>query len=309
MVVPPRLKKGDTVALISPSSPLAADQPVEAVAAAVEKLGYRVWIGDSCRGAADCGYAAATAEVRVRDLHHAFSDPDINGIWCTRGGSTAWQLLPHLDFELIAANPKVFIGFSDITTLHMAFQQRCGFVTYHGPNANQTLKWNTNGAFSWRSLSGILETDASVLIENPEGEQIVGLCPGQAAGRLAGGNLSLVTASIGTPWQIEAKDRILFLEDVGEDVYALDRMLHQLKYSGVLDEAAGIVLGAFTNCGNTYDKEYGPGELMQNFFADYPKPILYNVRSAHCEPMVTLPMGRWCKIDGTERTMVLHDCP
>lgn len=305
MIVPPKLKKGDTIALISPSSPLAADQPVEAIAAAVEKLGYHTWIGESCRSSTSCGYAAAPAEVRVHDLHHAFSDPDINGIWCTRGGSTAWQLLPLLDEELIAANPKPFIGFSDITTLHMMFQQRCGFVTYHGPNANQTLDWGIEETFSKISLFKALEMDTDIVIENPKEEQIVGLCPGYAEGRLVGGNLSLITASVGTPWQIDARGKILYIEDVGEDVYSLDRMLHQLKYAGIFEEAAGVVLGTFTKCSNTYNKDYVPEELIRDFFGGWEKPTLYNVRSAHCDPMVTLPLGAWCKIDGTEGMMNL----
>ncbi len=296
MIVPPVLKKGDTIALISPSSPLPQDQPVEAIAAAIEKMGYRVWIGESCRGSAACGYAAAPAEVRVRDLHTAFSDPDIHGIWCTRGGSTAWQLLPLLDYELIRENPKPFIGFSDITTLHTAFRQKCGFVTYHGPNANQTLKWDSEEDFSWRSLSDALLMNGRLVVACPENEDIVVLRGGCAEGKLVGGNLSLVAASVGTPWQIEVEGSILFLEDVGEDVYSLDRMLHQLKYAGIFDRTNGVVLGAFTNCSNTYDKRYGPLELVREFFADYPKPVIYNVRSAHCEPMVTLPLGMYCRI-------------
>ena len=306
MKFPQRLKKGDTILLVSPSSPLSADQPVEEIAAAVEKLGFSVQIGDSCRASSTpCGYAAAPAEVRAADLNRGFADPEIAAIWCTRGGSTAWQLLPLLDYACIAAHPKPFIGFSDVTTLHLAIRQRCGFVTFHGPTANRIFGWKDD-PFSWQSLWAALEMEKCLPIENPPGEEIKALRPGRACGRLTGGNLSLVTTSWGTPWQIDAGNGILDLEDVGEDVYALEEMLWQLKYNGVLDSAAGLVFGDFTKCRNAYQEDYGPRALLEDFFAGWPKPVLYNVRSAHCRPMVTLPMGTMCTIDAGRRTMTVR---
>ena len=297
MRFPKKLEQGNTVLLVSLSSPLAADQPVEAIAAAVENLGFRVRIGESCRASPPSGYAAAPAEVRANDLNRGFADPSVDAIWCTRGGSTSWQLLPLLDYVCIAAHPKPFIGFSDVTTLHLAIQQRCGFVAFHGPTANRTLGWQDD-LFSWRSLRAALEMEECMPVENPAGEDIQVLRPGRACGRLTGGNLSLVATSLGTPWQIDAKNCILFLEDVGEDVYALEEMLWQLKCNGTLDAAAGLVFGAFTGCRNAYRGDYGPLEMIKDFFAGWPKPVLWNVRSAHCSPMVTLPMGTMCAIDG-----------
>ncbi|MBD5149795.1 MAG: LD-carboxypeptidase [Oscillibacter sp.] len=306
MKFPPRLKKGDTILLVSPSSPLSASQPVEEIAAAVEDLGFSVRIGDSCRASSTpSGYAAAAPELRAADLNRGFADPGIAAIWCTRGGSTAWQLLPLLDYACIAAHPKPFIGFSDVTTLHLAIQQRCGFVTFHGPTANGFFGQKAE-SFSWQSLWAALEMGKCLPIENPPGEEIKALRPGCACGRLTGGNLSLVTTSLGTPWQIDAGNCILYLEDVGEDVYALEEMLWQLKYNGVLDSAAGLVFGDFSNCRNAYREDYGPRALLEDFFAGWPKPILYNVRSAHCRPMVTLPMGTMCTIDAGQRTMTVH---
>lgn len=305
MIVPAKLKKGDTIALISPSSPLTEKEPVEKIAEKIEQLGYHARIGKSCNNSTEKGYAAADPSVRARDLEEAFSDPEIRAIWCVRGGSTAWQMLPFLDFDLIAKNPKPFIGFSDITTLHMAIQQKCDMVTYHGPTANRVLGWESEDDFSLRSLRAALDMDRELMIENPEDEPVLCMRPGCAEGTLTGGNLSLVTASLGTPWQVNAKNRILYLEDVGEAVYALDRMLYQLKYAGVFEEAAGVVLGAFTQCKNAYREGYGPEELLKDFFAGYDKPVLYNVRSAHCAPMVTLPMGANCRIDGQACTMKL----
>lgn len=304
MIFPPRLKKGALVTLVSPSSPLTADQPVEQIASAVEGLGFRVRIGASCRTSTPCGYAAAPAAVRATDINAAFADPEVGAVWCTRGGSTTWQLTSLLDYKLIAANPKPFIGFSDVTTLHLAIGRRCGLVTYHGPTANRTLGWGETDRFSWPSLLSALEMGNELALRNPPDEPIEALRSGCARGVLTGGNLSLVTASLGTPWQVDARGRILYLEDVGEAVYALERMLSQLQSAGVLEDAAGVLLGAFSKCRNAYREDYGPMELLRDFFADYPKPVLWNVRSAHCSPMVTLPLGAMCEIDGAARTAV-----
>lgn len=307
MKFPKRLQKGGTILLVSPSSPLPGGQPVEAIAAAVEKLGFQVKTGDSCRSSTPCGYAAAPAEVRATDLNAGFASSDIDAIWCTRGGETAWQVLPLLDYSCIAAHPKPFIGFSDVTTLHLAIQQRCHFVTFHGPTANRIFDW-ADDPFSWESLWAALEMGKCLEIINPPGEEIKRLRPGRACGRLTGGNLSLVTASLGTPWQINAQNCILYLEDVGEDIYQLDKMLCQLKYAGILDSAAGLVFGAFTRWRNAYRADYGPEELLKATFAGWHRPVLYNVRSAHCTPMVTLPMGASCEIDGGAGTMTVR-CP
>ena len=298
MVFPPSVKPGDTVMLVSPSSPLVKDQPVEELAQLVETLGFRVRVGASCHSSTARGYAAAPPEVRAADIHTGFADPSVRAVWCTRGGSTAWQLLPLLDYDLIRANPKPLIGFSDVTTLHLAVGQRCGLVTYHGPTANRVFGWREGDGFSWPSLCRALGEWEELAVENPPGEPIVALRPGQAEGRLTGGNLSLVAASLGTPWQVDARGKILFLEDVREGVYALERMLCQLRYAGILDRAAAVVFGPFTSCRNAYREDYGPLELLRDFFAEYPKPVIANVRSAHCMPMVTLPLGACCQVDG-----------
>ena len=297
MIFPPKPKKGDTILLVSPSSPLKAEEPIERIARAVEERGFRVRVGASCRGQTACGYAAASAAARARDINMAFADPAIKGIWCTRGGSTAARMLPLLDYELIRANPKPLLGFSDVTSLHMALQQRCGLVTYHGPTANRLLQFE-EGDWSWESLAAAMGMGEQLAVANPPEEAIAALRPGTACGELIGGNLSLVAASLGTPWEIDAAGRVLYLEDVGEAVYALERMLAQLMYAGVLDSAAAVVLGPFTSCRNAYREDYGPEALLRDFFADYPKPVIANVRSGHCMPMVTLPMGAWCRVDG-----------
>lgn len=292
--------------LTAPSSPLTEDQPVESIAAAVRRLGFRVRIGASCTAEhGPSGYAAAAPQVRACDINEGFADPSVDAIWCVRGGETAWQLLPYLDYAAIAAHPKPFIGFSDITTLHLAIQQRACLVTFHGPTANRALSWD-GGSFSWRSLRAAMDMKEALSIQNPPDEPIKALRPGKARGLLTGGNLSLVVQTMGTPEQIDSCGKILFLEDVGEEVYALERMLNQLLRSGVPERASGLVFGAFTSCPNARRPSYGPEELLRDLFHDWPKPVLFNIRSAHCRPMVTLPMGAVCSVDGCAGTMTVH---
>lgn len=303
MIFPPRLCPGDTVLLTAPSSPLTPDQPIGDIADAVEGLGFRVLIGNTCRAEATArGYTAAPPGARAADLNRAFQDPAVDAVWCVRGGSTAWQLLPLLDYRCIAANPKPFIGFSDVTTLHLALQRRCGLVTFHGPTANRVPSWG-EGDFSWSSLRAALEMERCLTVTNPPDQKIQVLRPGRARGRLTGGNLSLVVQTLGTPEQVDTRGKILYLEDVGEAVYAIERMLNQLCRAGVLGAAEALVFGDFTGCRNAYRAEYGPEELLRDFFQDWPRPVLYNVRSAHCSPMVTLPMGAVCCVEGGSITV------
>ena len=304
MIFPCELRQGGTVLLIAPSSPLTEDQPVEAVAAAVERLGFRVEIGASCTAEPSPSGYTVPPEIRAGDINRGFADPSVDAIWCVRGGEAAWQILPYLDCACIAANPKPFIGFSDITTLHLAIRQRCDLVTFHGPNANEVLRWDEDN-FSWPSLLAAMDLGKRRVIKNPPGEPVKTLRPGKACGVLTGGNLSLVTQTMGTPEQIDACGKILYLEDVGEEVYALERMLNQLLRAGILESAAGLVFGAFTKCPNHRREDYGPEELLRELFGRWPKPVLYNLRSAHCRPMVTLPLGAMCTIDGDAGTMTV----
>lgn len=307
MIFPPNFRPGDTIALVatsSPPSPKQAAQTVAATVAELERRGYGVWQAPSLRASTERGYAVAPAEMRAADLHEAFSNPEYKAVWVIRGGSTAMEMLPLLDYNLIRANPKPLIGFSDVTALHAVLPERCGFVTYHGPVAKYLAE--DLDEFSVTSLYRAMEMETSLVVENPPGAALYAIQGGTAEGELVGGNLSLITALMGTPYQLNTKGKILFLEDVGEAVYRLDRMLTQLKYGGLLDDAAGIVLGDFTNCRNAYKENYGAEELLRDFFADYEKPVLAGLKCGHCRPLVTLPMGARCRLDADTSTLTVH---
>ncbi len=315
MIFPPKFHPGDTIALVATSSPPSPKQAAQTVAATVEDLerrGYRVWQAPSLSASTERGYAVAPAEMRAADLNEAFRNPEYKAVWVIRGGSTAMELLPLLDYELIRANPKPFMGFSDVTALHAVLPERCGFVTYHGPVAKYLAEGLDD--FSVGHLFRVMEMEEDFAVENPAGEPIRALRPGRAEGELTGGNLSLVAALMGTPYQLKTKGKILFLEDVGESVYRLDRMMTQLKFGGLLEDAAGIVLGDFSNCRNAYNEHYGPEEMMRDFFADYPKPVICGLKAGHCRPLLTLPMGCRCTLDAENAALIFRrngkaDCP
>ncbi len=307
MIIPPSFHPGDTVALVatsSPPSPKQAAQTVAATVAELERRGYRVWQAPSLRASTERGYAVAPAEMRADDLNEAFRDPEYKAVWVIRGGSTAMEMLPLLDYGMIRENPKPFIGFSDVTALHAVLPERCGFVTYHGPVAKYLAEGLDD--FSVESLFRTVAMEGDLAVENPPGVPLYAVRPGRAEGELTGGNLSLVSALMGTPYQLNTGGKLLFLEDVGESVYRLDRMLCQLKYGGLLEEAAGVVLGDFTNCRNAYNESYGPAELMRDFFADYAKPVLAGLKCGHCRPLVTLPIGARCTLDADRASLTVH---
>lgn len=292
LTLPPILQRGDTVALVAPASP-ASPERWRGAKRALERLGYQVRLGER-RSAAPSGYAAGTPGERAAELNRLFADPEIRGIWCVRGGYTAASLLPLLDYEGIARTPKVFVGYSDITCLHTAINQRCGFVTYHGPMGATDLAEQSHPE-TLASLGAALAGEDR--FRNPGGTPLTGLRRGEARGVLTGGNLTLIASRLGTPWALEPEGKLLFLEEVGEPVPALERLLTQLADAGVFDRAAGVLLGSFSECKNRFWPEYGPMELFRDFFRDYPKPVLAGLRCGHCCPNGTLPLGRMCRVD------------
>lgn len=293
LTLPPALRPGDTVALVAPASP-ASPERWRGAKQALERLGYRVRLGER-RSAAPSGYAAGPPKARAEELNRLFADPEIRAIWCVRGGYTAARLLPLLDYPRIAGTPKVFVGYSDITCLHGALNQRCGFVTYHGPMAATDLAEQPNPE-TVASLRAALAGESCFC--DPGGKPLSCLRPGEARGILTGGNLTLIASQLGTPWALEPEGKVLFLEEVGEPVPALERLLTQLADAGIFERAAGVLLGSFSGCKNRFWPEYGPMELFRDFFRDCSKPVLAGLSCGHCCPNGTLPLGRMCQVDG-----------
>lgn len=295
LTLPPRLRRGDRVALVAPASPVKPEQRRRAELA-LQGLGYLVEPGIQ-RDPLPSGYAAGTAQARAEELNRLFLDDRIGGIWCLRGGYTGAGLLPLLDYGGIARHPKVFVGYSDVTCLHTALNQRCGFVTYHGPMAATDLAEQPHPE-TLASLQAALAGEPC--FSNPGGGELVCIRSGEAVGILAGGNLTLLVSRLGTPWALEPEGKILFLEEVGEPVPVLERMLTQLGDAGVFARISGVLLGSFTGCINPYQKRYGPMELLWDFFQGYSKPVLAGLQCGHCCPNGTLPLGRLCRMKSSQ---------
>lgn len=303
MIFPEPLRKGDNVFLFCPSSPIVPEEDIEKCKKVIIDLGFNPVIGKSLYENYG-GYMAGKAEIRIEDLHEAFSRKDIKGIFCVKGGYSASQLLDKIDYELIKNNPKVFVGYSDVTNLHIVFNQKCNLGTYHGP----MVKSNMINDFNDYTKSSFFEAmeKNETKYEEPENMPLSILTDGNVSsdiinGVLTGGNLAIIVTTLGTKYEIDTKDKILFLEDVDEEAGSLNRMLTHLKYAGKLHDCKAVVFGNFAACKNTYTKEnqhYELIELLKDFFANYDKPVIYGMESGHKKPyMFTLPLGTKCSIN------------
>lgn len=313
MKKPKALIKGDTIGLIAPSSPVSgntADIIEKSVASLVEQ-GFRVVVDESCFS--KYGYLSGTDKIRAAGVNRMFADQCIDAVFCLRGGYGTPRILDMLDYEVIKNNPKLFIGYSDITAVHIAINQLCGIVTLHGIMPSSEMVHGLLPFTKESYLKAITSTEPLGELKNPIDNNIMCFVPGVVEGELIGGNLSLIAAAIGTPYEIDTKDKILFIEDIGEYTYRVDRMLTQLRLAGKFKDCAGIVLGDFTNCDVEYGNEYGLS-LMQVFndiIVPAGKPVIYNFKAGHCNPTLTFPLGvkaildaDYCRLTITEAALL-----
>lgn len=254
----------------------------------LEEMGLRVYPGLTC-SLEYREYLAGHANQRAQELNAMFADQHLKAIFSIRGGYGSAQLLPRLDYGLIHRNPKLLIGYSDITALHTALLQKAGLPTIHGPMpASDLVK---AGTYTKASLVRLLSGGFTChRIANPPGEKLECLIPGTATGILAGGNLSVICSLMGTPFELDTTGKILFLEEVNEEPYKLDRMMTQLALAGKFRDAAGIILGTWSGCAKE-EEEPIIKELMRDLLLPFGKPVIFNLRAGHCEPMVSLPLG------------------
>lgn len=237
---PKALYPGDLVALIAPSSPFDSDRFLQGTRF-LEELGYRLLVGEHVHKRR--GYLAGSESERAEDFVHAFSNPEVSAVVCVRGGYGSSRLLPWISFPALRNHGKIFLGFSDATFLHMAFQSRLEWVTFHGPNLMNFAEHPEFAADLQRSLSG----DEPFAWELQEGQI---LRQGVGQGRLIGGNLTCMVHLLGTPYFPDLEGAILMIEDCSEALYRLDRLLHHLKLAGKIEGLSGLVLGQFKDCGS-----------------------------------------------------------
>jgi muramoyltetrapeptide carboxypeptidase len=292
LVKPAALRPGATLAVLSPAS-TPKPEPVERGLKHLQTLGYRTVLSPH---ALDSGplYYAGRFEDRLADLHAAFADPAIDGIVCTRGGWGSAELLPYLNAELIRANPKAFIGYSDHTSLHSWLENEANLISFYGPMvAADFSREDGVDMTSWRHT---FEGDGAWSLGAADGLRV--LRAGVAEGRLRGGCISIYAEALGTPYAPQVgKDTILFLEDIGTKPYQWDRLLLHLRYAGRLEGVRGIVFGDMRQCVTTEEQEYLEGAIL-HALRDFDGPVAIGLRSGHVDKgNITLPLGVSVRLD------------
>lgn len=298
---PPRLVAGSRIGLVAPAGPLLEKDDLTRAEMLCRALGYEPVLGSHTYRRH--GYLAGTDDERLADLNGALQDPSIDAIWCIRGGYGAMRLLERVDYGAMTRRPKPLIGFSDITALLNAVTQLSGVVTFHGPVARASMPAFSRRHFE-RVLAGVevpgrlgrIPEPPDVLV--PRENRIVTLCGGTAEGPLAGGNLTLLQCLIGTPYFPDLEDTILFLEDAGEDLYNVDRMLAHLRITGALRRLAGVLIGRFTELQRGgRDGALGFDEVLSTYFGPLDIPVAYGFPIGHIEAQWTLPLGVRARLD------------
>lgn len=306
---PKRLATGDTVGLVLPATAALETDSIAFAKEQLEAIGLKVTIGKHAYDR--WGYLAGRDRDRADDINAFFADDSIAGIICYTGGWGSPRVLPYLDYDLIARKTKVIVGFSDITGLINAIHKKTGLITFHGPVGASTFDPYTLANF--RRV--IMTAEPAGLLESPPKKsdelvdrvnRVIRLAPGKASGPLVGGNLTLVTTVMGTPYELDTKGKIFFLEDVHEEPYRIDRMLTQLALGGKFDGIAGFVWGRCSDCqikGPTLSIE----EILHDRFGSLPVPCISGLSFGHIPQKLTLPIGAMATLDAGAGTLTIDE--
>jgi len=310
---PRALTPGAVVGLITPSTYVSDPDRLALAARTLRYFGLGMKAGRNV--SKRHGYLGGSVDERLDDLHAMFRDPEVQAVFCIRGGYGSAQLLDRIDYDLIRRNPKVFLGYSDITALHLAIQKKAGLVTFHGPVVLSRFSAYTQEHFR----KALFSPDPMGAVTNPPDSDplrpahtLRTIRAGKVRGRLVGGNLSLVASTMGTPYEIETRGRILFLEDVGEQPYSIDRMLTQLRLAGKLSEAAGIVFGECNDCRPrdyqpSFDSTLSLGEVLDGILGPAGVPVLSGLTIGHTDDQLTLPLGVMAELDAGKGLLTIQE--
>jgi muramoyltetrapeptide carboxypeptidase len=315
IIKPPVLRVGDTIGMIAPASNAYEPEEIQIAKETMELYGFKVELGKHIN--AQHGYLAGTDQERAADINEMFSRPEIRGIATFSGGYGCCRILPFLDYDLIRTHPKVLVGHSDITSLLLGIYVKTGVVTFHGSSGLTGVGDYARRHFRQAIMSAASIGEVAKPPQAPEGSverknRLITIVPGKATGQLIGGNLTLVTNLLGTPYEPDTRGKILFLEEVGEEPYRVDRMLTQLWLAGKLQDAAGIALGHFVDCNS---KEYQPSfpqtlsleTVLRDRLEALKQPTLYNLMFGHIQDNAVLPIGVMATLNATEKTLTIQE--
>lgn len=311
-IKPKRLQKGDTIGIVAPASPLEKKSDLVRGIKTLEEMGFNVLVGENVNNRHE--YLAGTDEERAYDLNNMFGNKEVDAIFVTQGGYGSGRILRYLDFDLIRENPKIFIGFSDITILHLAIRKMTGLVTFHGPGM---------GGFNPEELTDYRKEylEKALMSDKPIGEIPLAdkkkwiniINEGETYGEIVGGNLTLMCSSLGTPYEIDTEDKILFFEDLDTEPWIFDHMLTHLCNAGKLQKAKGIVIG---ECADCVPYKHNPGfqvtffleEVLEHFIKPLKIPAIYGLPLGHTEDLATIPIGVKAHLDATNGKLFIDEC-
>jgi muramoyltetrapeptide carboxypeptidase len=305
IIKPRAIGAGDTVAVVAPASNLKADYLARG-AAELERLGFRVKYEPEILQKAR--YTAGPDDRRAGELMRAFADPEIKAVWAARGGYGVMRLFKLLDEDALRRNPKIFIGYSDMTALHLYFYRRFGWVTFHGPMAAKDLAGGEEHYDRQTLIKAIASASPLGEIESARTEMLHHGRGGRVSGRLLGGCLSLISAMMGTPDELDTRGAILFLEDTAAKPFMIDRMLQQLRLAGKFDEVRGIVFGEMADCVQHAEQGYKIQDVLSECTAGLGVPVMFGLPSGHSpRDNLTLPLGVMATLDADRSVLSVDE--
>ncbi|GMX63763.1 LD-carboxypeptidase [Paenibacillus elgii] len=297
-IKPPRLAVGDTVGITAPASQGDRSR-IEQAAGYLKQMGLNVRFGGTL--SRQYGYLAGTDEERAAELNAMFADPGIRAVVCARGGYGSARIADMLDYDRIRDNPKIFWGYSDITFLHTAIGNRSGLVTFHGPMLT-CLAEEPVHPLTLQGFEQLFQSKPVVYAENIS--PLVALVGGEADGPLVGGNLTLLVSTLGTPYELDTRGRILFIEEIDEEPYRVDRMLNQLRQAGKLADASGILVCDFHNCEpNKYKNSLTLEQVIRHHLVQTGRPALAGFKIGHCSPNIAVPLGIEARMNTAQKKL------
>ncbi len=309
IIKPPRLKAGDKLAIVAPGSYISEEELQDSIKN-LNQLGFETTYSEKVL--LQKGYFAGSDKDRAKDLMEKFSDKSVKGIVCARGGYGCSRILPLLDYDAIRANPKVLIGYSDITALLYGIYQKSGLITFHGPVGTSTF--NDYSVNNFKKV--LMNPERSSLFKNSisgEDENVYGvttIVKGKGKGRLVGGNLSIVVSLIGTKYDVDYSNKIIFIEEIGEEPYRVDRMLTQMIQAGKFRNASGIMMGIFSKCevkkeSDLTAKSFTLMEVLKDRLSSLNIPVVYGMSFGHVKDKFTIPFGAFAELDADKQTFTV----
>lgn len=311
-IKPKRLQKGNTIGVISPASPSYYRSDIIRGVDSLEKLGYKVILSKNL--SKKTGFCSGTDQERADDMNEMFRREDVDAVFVTQGGYGSARILRYLDYDMIQHNPKIFTGYSDITSLHLALHKKTNMITFHGPGMTRFNSEELTEYTRKNFIKAITDTSPIGEIEKANEKKWINvICEGEAEGELIGGNLTLICATLGTPYEIDTEGKILFIEETEAEPWILDHMFSHLRNAGKLEKAAGIIIGEFNQC---VPRKMDPGFHVdiseEDVVYDYLKPLkipaIHGLPIGHTKDIATLPVGAKAYLNASEGKLVVTEC-